>query len=128
LPVPAIQQKKIIELNGGYAMAEGINELDKDTFQKNVLKAQKPVLVDFWAPWCGPCRAVAPIVEDLAKEYAGKVEFAKVNVDEAPVIASNYGVMSIPTLIVFKDGKPVEQVIGYKAKGDLKKLLDNALA
>jgi thioredoxin 1 len=128
LPVPAIQQKKIIELNGGYAMAEGINELDKDTFQKNVLKAQKPVLVDFWAPWCGPCRAVAPIVEDLAKEYAGKVEFAKVNVDEAPVIASNYGVMSIPTLIVFKDGKPLEQVIGYKAKGDLKKLLDNALA
>jgi thioredoxin 1 len=109
-------------------MAEGINELDKDTFQKNVLKAQKPVLVDFWAPWCGPCRAVAPIVEDLAKEYAGKVEFAKVNVDEAPVIASNYGVMSIPTLIVFKDGKPLEQVIGYKAKGDLKKLLDNALA
>jgi thioredoxin 1 len=128
LPEPAIQQKKIIELNGGYAMAEGINELDKDTFQKNVLEAQKPVLVDFWAPWCGPCRAVAPIVEDLAKEYAGKVEFAKVNVDEAPVIASNYGVMSIPTLIVFKDGKPLEQVIGYKAKGDLKKLLDNALA
>jgi thioredoxin 1 len=109
-------------------MAEGINELDKDTFSKNVLEAQKPVLVDFWAPWCGPCRAVAPIVEDLAKEYAGKVEFAKVNVDEAPVIASNYGVMSIPTLIVFKDGKPLEQVIGYKAKGDLKKLLDNALA
>jgi thioredoxin 1 len=109
-------------------MAEGINELDKDTFSKNVLEAQKPVLVDFWAPWCGPCRAVAPIVEDLAKEYSGKVEFAKVNVDEAPVIASNYGVMSIPTLIVFKDGKPVEQVIGYKAKGDLKKLLDNALA
>lgn len=109
-------------------MAEGINELNKDTFQKNVLEAKKPVLVDFWAPWCGPCRAVAPIVEDLAKEYAGKIEFAKVNVDEAPVIASNYGVMSIPTLIVFKDGKPVEQVIGYKAKGDLKKLLDNALA
>jgi thioredoxin 1 len=109
-------------------MAEGINELDKDTFQKSVLEAKKPVLVDFWAPWCGPCRAVAPIVEDLAKEYAGKVEFAKVNVDEAPVIASNYGVMSIPTLIVFKGGKPVEQVIGYKAKGDLKKMLDNALA
>lgn len=109
-------------------MAEGISELDKDTFPKKVLEAQKPVLVDFWAPWCGPCRAVAPVVEELAKEYAGKVEFAKVNVDEAPVIASNYGVMSIPTLIVFKEGKPIEQVIGYKAKGDLKKLLDNALA
>jgi thioredoxin 1 len=109
-------------------MAEGINELNKDTFAKTVLEAKKPVLVDFWAPWCGPCKAVAPIVEELSKEYAGKIEFAKVNVDEAPVVASNYGVMSIPTLIVFKEGKPVEQVIGYKAKGDLKKLLDNALA
>ena len=108
-------------------MAEGISELNKDTFSKTVLEAQKPVLVDFWAPWCGPCKAVAPIVEELSKEYAGKIEFAKVNVDEAPVVASNYGVMSIPTLIVFKEGKPVEQVIGYKAKGDLKKLLDNAL-
>jgi thioredoxin 1 len=108
-------------------MAEGINELDKDTFQKNVIDAQKPVLVDFWAPWCGPCRAVGPIVEELAQEYSGKVEFGKVNVDNVPTIASNYGVMSIPTLIMFKDGKPVEQVIGYKPKNELKKLLDNAL-
>lgn len=108
-------------------MAEGINELDKDTFQKNVIDAQKPVLVDFWAPWCGPCRAVGPIVEELAQEYNGKVEFGKVNVDDVPTIASNYGVMSIPTLIMFKDGKPVEQVIGYKPKNELKKLLDNAL-
>ncbi|MEJ2739476.1 MAG: thioredoxin [Dehalococcoidia bacterium] len=108
-------------------MAEGINELDKDTFQKNVIDAQKPVLVDFWAPWCGPCRAVGPIVEELAQEYSGKVEFGKVNVDDVPTIASNYGVMSIPTLIMFKDGKPVEQVIGYKPKNELKKLLDNAL-
>ena len=108
-------------------MAEGINELDKDTFQKNVINAQKPVLVDFWAPWCGPCRAVGPIVEELAHEYNGKVEFGKVNVDDVPTIASNYGVMSIPTLIMFKDGKPVEQVIGYKPKNELKKLLDNAL-
>jgi thioredoxin 1 len=108
-------------------MAEGINELDKDTFQKNVIDAQKPVLVDFWAPWCGPCRAVGPIVEELAQEYSGKVEFGKVNVDDVPTIASNYGVMSIPTLIMFKDGKPVEQVIGYKPKNELKKLLDNAI-
>ena len=108
-------------------MAEGINELDKDTFQKIVIDAQKPVLVDFWAPWCGPCRAVGPIVEELAQEYNGKVEFGKVNVDDVPTIASNYGVMSIPTLIMFKDGKPVEQVIGYKPKNELKKLLDNVL-
>ena len=108
-------------------MAEGINELDKDTFQKNVIDAQKPVLVDFWAPWCGPCRAVGPIVEELAQEYDGKVEFGKVNVDDVPTIASSYGVMSIPTLIMFKDGKPVEQVIGYKPKNELKKLLDNAI-
>jgi thioredoxin 1 len=108
-------------------MAEGINELDKDTFQKNVIDAQKPVLVDFWAPWCGPCRAVGPIVEELAQEYNGKVEFGKVNVDDVPTIASSYGVMSIPTLIMFKDGKPVEQVIGYKPKNELKKLLDNAI-
>lgn len=108
-------------------MAERINELDKDTFQKNVIEAQKPVLVDFWAPWCGPCRAVAPIVEELAQEYNGKVEFGKVNVDETPTIASTYGIMSIPTLILFKDGKPFEQIIGYKPKNEFKKLLDNAL-
>jgi thioredoxin 1 len=108
-------------------MAEGINELDKDTFQKNVIDAQKPVLVDFWAPWCGPCRAVGPIVEELAQEYSDKVEFGKVNVDDVPTIASSYGVMSIPTLIMFKEGKPVEQVIGYKPKNELKKLIDNAL-
>ena len=108
-------------------MSENIKEVDKDSFQKTVLESQKPVLVDFWAPWCAPCRAVAPVVEELANEYYGKANFAKVNVDEAPFVASNYGVMSIPTLIIFKDGKPVEQVIGYKSKNDLKKLLDAAL-
>jgi thioredoxin 1 len=108
-------------------MSENIMTVDQDNFQKNVLDAQKPVLIDFWAPWCGPCRAVAPIVEELAKEYNGKAEFAKVNVDESPILASQYGVMSIPTIIVFKDGKPVEQVIGYKPKNELKKVIDNVL-
>ena len=108
-------------------MSEEITTLDQDNFQKTVIESQKPVLVDFWAPWCGPCRAVGPIVEELAKEYTGKAGFAKVNVDEAPFVASNYGIMSIPTIIIFKDGKPAEQVIGYKPKAELKKLLDTVL-
>jgi len=108
-------------------MSENIVNVNQDSFQKAVLDSQTPVLVDFWAPWCGPCRAVAPVVEELAKEYNGKIEFAKVNVDEAPFVASKYGVMSIPTIMVFKDGKPVHQAIGYKPKEQLKKLLDGTL-
>lgn len=109
-------------------MSENISNVNHDSFQKAVLDSQKPVLVDFWAPWCGPCRAVAPVVEELAKDYKGKVEFAKLNVDEAPFVASKYGVMSIPTIIVFKEGKPVQHAIGYQPKDQLKKLLDSALA
>jgi thioredoxin 1 len=109
-------------------VSENITNVDQDSFQKAVLDSQKPVLVDFWAPWCGPCRAVAPVIEELAKDYKGKIEFAKLNVDEAPFVASKYSVMSIPTIIVFKGGKPVHQAIGYQPKDQLKKLLDNALA
>ena len=109
-------------------MSDNIINVDQDSFQKAVLDSQKPVLVDFWAPWCGPCRAVAPIVDELAKDYKDKIEFAKVNVDEVPFIASKFGVMSIPTIIVFKDGKPVQHAIGYQPKDQLKKLLDGALA
>ncbi len=108
-------------------MSENIMTVDQNSFQKNVLDSQKPVLVDFWAPWCGPCRAVTPIVEELAKEYSDKAGFAKVNVDESPILASQYGVMSIPTIIIFKGGKPAEQVIGYKPKNEFKKLIDNVL-
>jgi thioredoxin 1 len=109
-------------------MSENITNVDHDSFQKAVLDSQKPVLVDFWAPWCGPCRAVAPVIEELTKDYNGKIGFAKLNVDEAPFVASKYGVMSIPTIILFKGGKPVKQVIGYKPKDQLKKLLDDVLA
>jgi thioredoxin 1 len=108
-------------------LSENIMTVDQNSFQKNVIDSQKPVLVDFWAPWCGPCRAVAPVVEELAKEYGDKAGFAKVNVDESPILASQYGVMSIPTIMVFKGGKPAEQVIGYKPKNELKKLLDKVL-
>ncbi len=102
-------------------------EIEEAKFDETVLKAKTPVLVDFWAPWCGPCRMVAPIVDELAGEYAGKVSFVKVNVDNNPNVAGKYGVMSIPRLILFKDGKPVTSIHGFKPKDELKKSLDEAL-
>ena len=104
-----------------------IVEVTDQSFEEEVLNSDLPTEVDFWAPWCGPCKAVAPVVEELAQEYSGKAGFAKVNVDEAPLVASTYGIMSIPTLIVFKNGEPAEQVIGYKPKSELKKLLDSTV-
>jgi thioredoxin 1 len=103
-------------------------EIQEAKFDEMVLKAKTPVLVDFWAPWCGPCRMVAPIVDELAGEYDGKVVFFKLNVDDNSDIARKYGVMSIPTLIIFKDGKPVSNIVGFRPKPELKKNLDTALA
>ncbi|MDD5312044.1 MAG: thioredoxin [Dehalococcoidia bacterium] len=108
-------------------MAGDIINVGEKDFKAVVLDSPKPVLVDFWAVWCGPCRMVAPIIDELSAEYKEKMGFAKVNVDEAPKIASAYSVMSIPTMIVFKGGKPIEQVVGFRPKKDLQKLLDKAL-
>jgi thioredoxin 1 len=101
--------------------------IEDANFNEVVLKAKIPVLVDFWAPWCRPCYMVAPVVAELAEEYDGRVSFGKVNVDDCPRIASQYGIMSIPTLILFKDGKPVSNIVGFRPKGELKKSLDAAL-
>ena len=103
-----------------------INFTDKD-FEEQVLKSDTPVVVDFWAPWCAPCRIVSPIVEELAKEYEGKLKIGKLNVDENPENASKYGVMSIPSLIFFKNGQPVKTMIGAQSKENYKKGLDESL-
>lgn len=101
--------------------AKHITESD---FETEVLGADKPVLADFWAPWCGPCRMVGPEVEAVAAEYAGRADVVKINVDEQPELAGRYGVMSIPTIIVFKNGEIAEQSVGAVNRGKLREMLD----
>ncbi len=103
------------------------DKLTDDTFQKEVLEATSPVLVDFWAEWCQPCLMVAPVLDELEGEYDGKVKFGKLNVDENINIPGNYGIMSLPTLMVFKDGKPFKTLIGVQGKDTLKRAIDEAL-
>jgi thioredoxin 1 len=98
------------------------------TFDELVLKSANPVLVDFWATWCRPCQMVAPILEELTQEYAGKLIVAKLDVDQNQKTAQQYHVMSIPTMIIFKEGKPVANIVGFKPKEQLKKELDSALS
>ena len=101
--------------------------VDDSNFDQIVLQSKTPVLVDFWAEWCGPCRMVAPVVEELAEEYEGKISFAKLDVDQNPRTASKYGIMSIPTLLIFKDGNPVSNIVGFRPKAELKRSLDDVL-
>jgi thioredoxin 1 len=102
----------------------GILEVTDASFDQDVLKADQPVLVDFWATWCGPCRAIAPIVEELAKEYQGKVKIGKMDVDRNNATPMRYGVRGIPTLLVFKNGEVKEQIVGYVPKEQIQKALD----
>jgi thioredoxin 1 len=100
-------------------MAGNLQELTDTTFDEEIGSSDVPLIVDFWAEWCGPCRMVAPVLEQIASENAGKVRLAKLNVDDAPGIAQRFGIMSIPTLLVFKDGQAKKRIVGAKGKGQL---------
>ncbi len=108
-------------------MAENIIEINDESFEKIVLKSDKPVMVDFWAPWCGPCKAIAPTIDALEKEFGDKMSFVKVNVDENPISPSKYGVQAIPTLIFFKNGEIAEQITGMVAKQKLEETIKSVL-
>jgi len=110
-------------------MAEIANliQVTDQNFETEVLTSPVPVLVDFWAAWCAPCKMIAPLVEQLAGEYDGRIKVGKLDVDANPTTASQFGVMSIPTLIVFKDGRPAQRIVGYQPKANLKQRIDQVL-
>jgi thioredoxin 1 len=106
----------------------GVTEFDDNNFDSEVLQSNTPVLVDFWAPWCGPCRQIAPVIEQLAGENVGAIKIGKLNVDDAPNSAQSYGVSSIPTLMIFKDGEVIERLVGLQPKSKLQQAIDAAKA
>ncbi len=108
-------------------MSDDLFDVTDSSFESAVLGSDKPVLVDFWAEWCAPCRALAPIVAEVAGEYGGKVRIAKINVDDNPATPGKYGVRGIPTLILFKDGEVVDQVVGAVPKSQIKDLVEKGL-
>jgi len=109
-------------------MADTYSTVTDASFEKDVLKSEKPVVVDFWAPWCGPCRAMAPAFEDLSREYGERMTFAKMNTDENQNTMMHYGIQGIPTLLFFSGGKVVDQLVGARPRNDLKAHIDRVLA
>lgn len=109
-------------------MAAGIKEIEDSSFDDEVMKSEKPVVVDFWAPWCGPCKAIGPILDELASAYGAKVKFTKCNVDDNPVTPGKFGIKAIPTLIFFKNGEVADQITGMVAKAKLEDALNKVLA
>jgi thioredoxin 1 len=108
-------------------MAKGIVDVSDNSFDTEILQADKPAVVDFWAPWCGPCKAIGPVIEDLAGTYGEKIKFAKCNVDDNPITPGKYGIKAIPTLIFFKQGKVADQITGMVAKSKLEESLKGIL-
>lgn len=104
-----------------------VQEVNDSNFEREVIDAEIPVLIDFWAPWCGPCRAIAPVVDELAKEYDGKLKVVKMNVDDNPLTPSRYGVRSIPNLLIFKSGQVKDQIIGAVPKGQFVTAIDKVV-
>src|SRR6516164_5078985 len=112
---------------GGLMASEAIVEITDANFDQLVLKSEQPVLIDFWAAWCGPCRALAPIVDEIAQSYAGRVKVGKMDVDKNAATPQRYGVRGIPTLLLFKDGQVKEQIVGYVSRDVIEKALDKNL-
>lgn len=101
-----------------------MKEINDSVFNNEINESKVPVVVDFWAPWCGPCKMLGPVIEEISKEFAGKAEFVKLNVDENPVTSATYKISSIPTVLVFKDGKVVEQMVGFRPKAAIVELVN----
>jgi thioredoxin 1 len=108
-------------------MSQFVQEFKESTFEEDVINSSQPVMVDFWAEWCGPCRALAPTVEEIGQQYAGRVKVGKVNVDQNPSLSGRFGIRGIPTLLIFKGGKVVEQIVGLVGKQQIAGVLDKVL-
>ncbi len=108
-------------------MAKGIVDIDDSSFDTEIIQSDKPAVVDFWAPWCGPCKAIGPVIEELAKTYGEQIKFSKCNVDDNPVTPGKFGIKAIPTLIFFKEGQVVDQITGMVAKSKLEDTIKSIL-